>query len=404
MKRIHRYIYGAALAPLAFAGVNRAQDFKLFDRTVQVHGFASQGFAYSDHNNFLTMNTSNGSPAFTDGVLNASFSITDKFRVSAQGYSSKVGQLDDFRPELDFAFGDYRFAPWFGVRAGRVKTAIGLYNDTQDAEFLYTWALLPQGVYPVDLRNAMIAHDGVDIYGRVSLKNIGKLNYTAYAGKRTFDDRGGYYVFASDLGMPIASESGRAAGWDLRWSTPLKGLTLGSSWTDLTQDRKGIFTAAGFVPGAPYTGLSDPQRTAVGYGDFQRGKWDFSGEYRASDYWLDIHVDLPGVPPFPWNGSNECWFLASTYQATKRISVGVYHSNLHVDAPWNPADTASNHVYDEVGAFRFDINRFWTAKAEGHFMDGYGDIFSTQGFYQRSNPDGLKPKTNMLVLRTSMTF
>jgi len=402
MKHMHRCIYGAVLATLVFAAVSQAQDFKVFNRTVQVHGFASQGFAYSNHNNFLTMNTSQGSPAFTDGALNLSTSITDRFRISAQGYSRKVGQLDDFRPELDFAFGDYRFASWFGIRAGRVKTVLGLYNDTQDAEFLYTWALLPQGVYPLDLRNAMISHDGADLYGRISLKKVGKLNYTAYAGRRTFDDRGGYYLFSSDLGMPISSESGRAVGWDLRWATPLKGLTLGSSWIDMTQNRKGVFTASGFFPGTTYTFLTAPQRTAVGYGDFQRGKWDFSGEYRASDYWLNIYV--PSFPPFPWNGSNESWFLASTYQASKRVSVGIYHSNLHIDAPNNPTDTATNHIYDEVGALRFDINRFWTVKAEGHFMDGYGDIFSTQGFYQRSNPDGLKPRTDMLMLRSSVTF
>jgi hypothetical protein len=35
-----------------------AQDFKLFDREVQIHGFASQGFVYTDTNNWLTMNTS----------------------------------------------------------------------------------------------------------------------------------------------------------------------------------------------------------------------------------------------------------------------------------------------------------------------------------------------------------
>jgi hypothetical protein len=43
-------------------------------------------------------------------------------------------------------------------------------------------------------------------------------------------------------------------------------------------------------------------------------------------------------------------------------------------------------------------------KAEGHFMDGYGDLYSTHGFYERSNPDGFKPRTNMLMLRTSFFF
>jgi hypothetical protein len=57
-----------------------------------------------------------------------------------------------------------------------------------------------------------------------------------------------------------------------------------------------------------------------------------------------------------------------------------------------------------VAAARVDLNRYWVVKAEGHFMDGYGDLYSTHGFYERSNPDGFKPRTNMLMLRTSFFF
>ena len=43
-----------------------AQDFTLFDRQIQIHGFASQGFVHTSDNNWLTMNTSHfGSSEFT---------------------------------------------------------------------------------------------------------------------------------------------------------------------------------------------------------------------------------------------------------------------------------------------------------------------------------------------------
>jgi hypothetical protein len=403
MKGFRTHLVVAALVCAASLTVH-AQDFRLFNRSVQVHGSLSQGFAYSNDNNFLTMKTSDSSPAFTDGALNLSTAVTDKFHVGAQAYDRKVGQLDDFRPQLDFAYGDYRFARWFGVRAGRVKTALGLYNDTQDADFLYTWALLPQGTYPLDLRNSMIAHDGGDLYGQIPLKKAGKLNYTGYYGKRTFDDRSGYYIFSSDLGMPIDSASGRALGWDLRWTAPLKGLTLGSSWIDMTQNRVGHYNEAYFPPDTQYRAHSAPDRTAVGYADFQRNKWDFSGEYRAENYWLSILTPSFGNSVFLWNGTNESWFTTASYHATKRVTLGVYHSNYHVDSPADPTNKATNHIYDEVAAARVDLNRYWVVKAEGHFMDGYGDLYSTHGFYERSNPDGFKPRTNMLMLRTSFFF
>jgi hypothetical protein len=58
-----------------------AQNFRLFNRDVQVHGFLSQGFAYTNQNNWLTMKTSDGSFAYTDFGVNVATQVTDKFRI-----------------------------------------------------------------------------------------------------------------------------------------------------------------------------------------------------------------------------------------------------------------------------------------------------------------------------------
>lgn len=400
---IRRYRLAAVLAALTLSMVLHAQDFKFLNRTVQVHGFASQGYAYSNENNFLTMNTSHGSPAYTEGALNLSMAITDKFRVGGQGYSRKIGSLDDFRPSLDWAYGDYKFAPWFGVRAGKVKTAIGLYNDTQDMEFLHTWALLPQGIYPTDLRTTFIAHTGGDLYGRIPLKKAGKLDYTAYAGQRSFDDREGYYYYSLAHGFNIEGISGRTEGWDLKWTTPVKGLMLGSSWTNLTVHRTGQFTT-GATRGIKYSIDTTPDRVWVGYGDYNRGKWEFASEYRATQDSLLLGGPVFGPSGLPYDQSTEAWFATAAYRVMPKLQIGVYHSNLHLDNPANPLNTASNHIYDEVGTARYDVNEHWEVKAEGHFMDGYGDVYSAQGFYSQWNPNGLKPKTNMIVLKASFNF
>ncbi len=80
-----------------------AQEFESFARTVQVHGFASQGFVYTNDNNWLTMNTSQGSGAFTDFGLNMSTQVTDRLRVGAQVYDRNLGQLGQYHPSLDWA-------------------------------------------------------------------------------------------------------------------------------------------------------------------------------------------------------------------------------------------------------------------------------------------------------------
>src|SRR5271157_137917 len=144
-------------ATLGAQDISNYTTFTVLGKTVQVHGFVSEGFAYSNDNNYLTMDTSKGS-SFTDGGVNISTQLTDKFRVGAQIYDRNIGQLGKWHPQLDWAYGDYKFKDWFGVRAGKVKTVLGLYNDTQDMESLHTWAILPQSTYPLDVRATNIAH------------------------------------------------------------------------------------------------------------------------------------------------------------------------------------------------------------------------------------------------------
>ncbi|HZC22612.1 MAG TPA: hypothetical protein VE866_04675, partial [Candidatus Binatia bacterium] len=95
------------LAALVFTGLctgpfGLAQEFKIRDRTIQVHGFFSQGFVKTDENNWLTMNSSQGSGAITDMGLNASSQLTDKFRIGAQVYDRNLGQLGQWHPSLDW--------------------------------------------------------------------------------------------------------------------------------------------------------------------------------------------------------------------------------------------------------------------------------------------------------------
>ena len=139
----------ALLATLStISGTLQAQlNFEIGERPVQIHSFMSQGFAYSNGNNYLTMETRGGSFDFTDGGLNASMRVTDQLRIGAQVYVRDIGQLGHWHPQLDWAVADYKLKDWLGFRGGKVKTTFGLHNDTQDMEFLHTFALLPQSIF-----------------------------------------------------------------------------------------------------------------------------------------------------------------------------------------------------------------------------------------------------------------
>ncbi len=371
--------------------------FSLEGHTFQLHGFASQGYAVSNQNNFLTMQTSKGSFAFTDGGLNLSTSLTDKFRVGAQGYLRNVGQLGGGRLSLDWAFGDYRFADWFGIRAGKVKTPLGLFNDTQDAESLHTWALLPQSVYPLDLRSSTIAHVGGDIYGQLALRKAGSIDYTVYGGARPNDRRSGYYFNTQDTGVPIRTFTGKIVGSDVRWNTPVAGLMAGMSFLDEMDHINGTYIAAG---NAPYLLDSSPLHMTSAYVDYSRGKLRVNGEFRRNK--KVERFNLFGNQS-ALNFSDKGWFVTGAYRVTRQLELGAYHSHYRVDVP-QTADPAGNHLFDTTLTARYDLTRWWNVKVEGHFMDGHGDLYSAHGFYLRSNPTGIGPTTNLLVIRTGFYF
>jgi hypothetical protein len=385
----------------------QAQEFELFERQVQIHGFASQGFVYTNSNNWLTMKTSAGSVAFTDFGANVSMQVTDRLRIGAQVYDRHLGNLGEWHPSLDWVFADYRFKSWFGIRGGKVKTVIGLYNDTQDLDFLHPFALLPQSVYPTDLRDSTIAHTGGDVYGNIPLgKRLGLLSYTSYAGQRQDSQYGGYpYLLKGPPALiTFSSYGGLQYGGDLRWTTPFKGLLVGMS--RMNEDIDGYGTTTQFGLARPYHEWSKADWTNQYYGQYTRDKLQIESEYRR--YWRDqqiyngifrIQTDVRGM------------YVAGSYRFAKRFQLGSYYSRYLMTMPLftlpnpDPGFLRKGHIYDKVVTARFDLNRFANIKVEGHFMDGYGTPEGyPDGFYSVDNPEGLEPGTNALVVRTGFNF
>jgi len=374
--------------------LNAQFDFKLAGRDLQIHSFASQGFAYSNDNNYLTMKTSQGSFAMTDAGVNISTHLTDKFRVGAQVYDRNVGSLGHWHPTLDWAVADYRFKDWFGVRAGKVKTVLGLYNDAQDADFLRTWAILPQSNYPLDLRSTYAAHTGADVYGQIPLSKLGSVSYTGYYGRVPYDKYGGFAYALSETGVPAKTFTSTTEGFDLHWNTGVPGLAAGYSWTAVKATIDGLYQAYR----VPYHLTASPNHVSVGYVEFTRDKWHLAGEYRRTRE--TTHFTLLGQTSNS-NQGEQSWFASAAYRASSKLELGSYYSSYRTELI---GPTPAQHIYDGTITARIDLRSFWAVKVEGHFMDGYGSRYSAHGFYPATNPAGLTERTNLLVIRTSWTF
>jgi hypothetical protein len=404
MKNIIRFVgtLGLGAATLLGQDISQYTSFNLFDKSIQFHGFIAEGFAASNQNNYLTMDTSKGTFAMTDGGVNVSSQLSDHLRVGAQVYDRSIGQLGKWHPVLDWAVVDYKFKDWFGIRGGKVKTTLGLYNDTQDTESLHTWAILPQATYSLDLRATNIAHTGGDVYGNISLRKAGSVAYTGYAGLRSFDPYGGYYYFSEAAGFNIEQISGHTEGFDVRWNTPISGLVVGTSWVNSTINRAGKFIA-GPIAGFPYGITDNPERTMAAYLEFVRGKWHFAGEFRKLNNIDEITSPVFGKSAFPFDAGDEESYASAAYRVSKRFELGSYYSHFHVNTPTS-GDPNTRHINDTTATVRIDLMSHWDLKVEEHFIRGYGNAYSAHGFYATQNPNGIKPNTDLFVVRTGWNF
>src|SRR5580658_4960236 len=274
-------------------GTSYAQD----SAGIAVHGFVSQGFLFSSSNNYLTMKSSDGSLQWTDGAVNISDSLGDNLHVGIQVHMYQLGELGGSNIMVDWASGDYRVNDHFGIRAGKVKTVRGLFNDSQDIDAVFLWILLPQGSYPIDHKSFYLAHVGGDVYGALSLgKRAGTLHYDGYAGQATIDLNDGYIKQFADIGLVFTNSlGGKTYGGDLQWETPLRGLILGSSGNWLEADGT-----------APAGGVHSPAYTVPSmYGKFSRGEFYLAGEYDRIPINATITIG-PTVIPFVADGRS--WF------------------------------------------------------------------------------------------------
>jgi hypothetical protein len=393
---MHPILKSCCLIAMGLPGIlgGQSTDFTVEGLPVQVHGFASQAFLISDHNNYLTLPTSQGSFAFTDFGGNISVKITGNFRVGAQFYDRNLGQLGKWQPGIDWASADYRFRDWLGIRAGKIKTVLGLYNDTQDLESLHTWAILPQSIYPLDLRT-IIAHVGGDFYGDITLKRLGSLSYTAWAGLIPDDPYGGYVYGSAAYGFHLKTLGARGEGGDLRWNTPLRGLLAGVSYTVSANNAKGTDPL-----GHPYTSRVKKDDLSQFYGQYLVHGLTLDGEYRRS--YIDVLTFDPLASPETIL-DNRGFYVSASYRISKRIEVGTYYSRFYENWAVSHSEPG-NHIFDKVATVRFDLTSHWDLKLEGHFMNGYGSNDSFRGFYIQDNRQGFKPNTNLLVIRTGVEF
>jgi hypothetical protein len=380
-------------------GAASASAQSLDDLNIQIHGYATQGFLYTTNNNILTTTSANGSPAWTEAVVNISAQPDPKLRVSVQGRYFLLGNYGN-AITLDYASADYSVNEKFGVRFGKVKTPLGLLNETQDIDPSYIWSLIPQAVYPISSRNSLLSHYGGVAYGTLKLANkLGKIEYRGWGGEFVVGTNDGYLLPQREEGVVFPNGIGGAIlGATLHWNTPLPGLMIGASNNKYMTMHNAVSAGNGALSGNQnLKGFNEP----FYYARYEKNKLMVAGEYSRLP--INIVVQFPPpVPPTSIISDGRSWYMMASYKVTDKFSAGLYQSQLIDHAhPLGPA----RYSKDWAISGRYDFNQFLYAKAEEHFIDG-----TAQGYDAALNPPtatlptGLLPNTKLTIFKIGVSF
>ena len=214
-----------------------------FSNKVVIHGYISQGYMKSTHNNYL-IPTKDGSYEFNEAAVNFTTHVADNLRMGLQFFSRDYGKEGNNDVLLDWAYADYLWKDALGIRLGKIKIPVGFYNQIRDIDLLRTSILLPQGVYEEGMRDFLLAHQGASLYGNIPLLYAGSFDYEVIGGSLSIPDpRTGFWRFVFlDLldnvtqfypdgtvgSVRDPSVTGKyVLGGTLKWNTPLQGLRLG---------------------------------------------------------------------------------------------------------------------------------------------------------------------------------
>jgi hypothetical protein len=381
-------------------------------------------------NNFL-MKSQDGSFEFLESAVTFYFRLSDKLTGGIQLGAYDFGRDGNNWFNLDWGFLDYRWKDALGIRVGKIRWSLGLYNKGQDFEAGRTSIFLPQSIYPRESRDLGMAYQGFGPYGNISMGPLGDVDYELFFGTLTAPNpQGGVvYRYADLFGMYGAMEvaamlgaygllpPGATVDWrvyspsvdskflkggTLIWNTPIRGLRLGATYGDvsfnLCSDLAFNVVMDGAVIQTMTSGLDMLVECNPDYilsAEFTLRNLILAGECRNRT------VDFAGTV------KKELGYYGQlVYRFTDWFEVGTYYDTWYPDSEdkkgqnnvaMGMPDYLAWHK-DICATLRFDFTDNWLLKLEMHKIDGCGLL------YPLDNPDGMEQNWMLFAAKTSFNF
>ena len=243
--------------------------------SLQVHGYAAQAVVATTDNRWFGPSDET-SFDFTEVGVNASARLLPRLLLAGQILARRAGEMYDGTPAIDYALADISLleSPQrrAGLRLGRIKNPLGLYNETRDVPFTHPGIFLPQVVYFDRVRNLVLSTDGGMLYGD-TYTDFGNLSLTLSNGQSVVDENVEWSYLRGDFQGDIKS-AGDAWLASLWFTAPSERLKLGLSGASL---------AIRFDPDHDAGFTLNPGTTDILY-------WVASAQYNAENWTPDLGI------------------------------------------------------------------------------------------------------------------
>jgi hypothetical protein len=402
--------------------------------TVTLRGFVSQGYLKSSANRFLAAETEEGTFAFTEAALNFSAQPLPKVRIAGQLFARDLGTQGNNRLILDWGLGEYRVRDEIGIRIGRIKLPLGLYNTLADADVTRPEIFQPSALYKPERRDLTNAVDGVGIFGTLQLGGAGYLEYEGLVGTLDLDET--YLLTRSTNTLSTAllpalsalrftgasyvvgERTGKAKhswGGYVEWHPRVSGLRVRGGLLGANLDLGALTTYNAFSGPAPVSinirsalHIEVPHQVVLS-AEYSRGGLRLSAEHARLK--VKSTTTLSGTPfPAPAPSTTTTHpnssYGQAAYRFNDRLQVSGYYSVSYADGKdkgglnlvrsGRPAH--AGWVKDLAATLRVDVNTHFLVKAEVHRLNG------TENLSAAENPKPLDEDWTLFAIKTTLHF
>lgn len=360
--------------------------------TVQIHGFLSQALIHTSDNNFFGTTDDNISDDFRELGINGSWRIIPDLQIAMQVVWRDAGKTDEQGLRIDYGLADYRLYSsedsLLGIKAGRVPTPLGLYNDTRDVASTRPGIFLPQSIYFDRNRNFGLSSDGGYLYGE---QNTDWGDFSFNLGTtipRASEDPALKYSIANNY--PGEMEGDLSWGGRLNYEWRGGEVRLAFTYAEIN---------AHFSP--------DPVPDNLNSVQLKFHPVIFSAQYNAERWSLTAEYELRNLRLNNSKALGQGYYIQGIYKITSYLDGMIRYDELiwdkndkHGDkyAARHSEPAYSRFAKDWTVGLRFKIIPGLLLSTEYHRIDGTGTI------YKLENPGPTKQYWDLYAVMLSYDF